>query len=87
MEKQRSEFRKELETELRTLIRANADTKGQFDSRMKRLYEYKVQIETSVRMEEVKICRMTRQVMRRYDLDKEEDKLRYEFKPFTTLSI
>jgi hypothetical protein len=42
---------------------------------MKKLYELKVQVETSVRMEEVKMCRMVRQVMRRYELDQEEDRL------------
>ena len=71
----RLENKREMEEELRSLLKANADAKNQFDSRLKKLLDHKLEVELSIRMEEVKLSRIVRHIMKRFEIEKEEMRL------------
>jgi len=75
LEQARAENRKLQELELRGLLKANMDAKNEFDSRLKKLQDYKMSLELSIQMEEVKLSRMIRHIMKRFEVEQEENRL------------
>lgn len=46
------------------------------DDRVKDLWILKIRIEMCIKMEEIKLCRMVKMIMRRQQLDADENRLR-----------